>query len=204
MAELQLKKLLEYKSGVTTWNIGKEKSIIYQLVIGDKSYVGTTYEPRNRLNLHLGSLLNRKHHNNLIQSQFDKVEAFAVYLLEECNMQDRYDREKFYIYKISPKLNQEDYIKKWYASNDVKNKEFLFLGTLIYKVRTKKRLTLKDVGNATNIKWRDIRDFEKGKLIISKESINHVLKALGLTAMESNGVYCVTHFGKWGYKYLIC
>lgn len=179
MAEITLKKLLEHKNGITTWNISNEESIVYLMIIGNDSYVGATYQPKNRFRCHLNSLLEKKHSNPLIQNAFDKSQWLKIYLLEDCGHfldRSRFKREKYYILKIRPTLNREEFYKSFniYGIKD----ETKILPNIIKRIRKIKNKTLKSLEQKTNIEWRLIRDFEKGIINLPYKSVESLINEL--------------------------
>lgn len=71
-------------------------------LINNKMYIGSTVSPKNRKYEHFRSLTKGKHHSPHLQKSYDKYgkDKFAFYILEECNPEDRKQREldfiKFY------------------------------------------------------------------------------------------------------------
>ena len=189
-----MRKLLEFKDGEIIWNLGDEISIVYLLVIGDESYVGTTYQPRNRLNCHLGSLLKGKHQNPLIQNKFDETGSFIVYLLEDCRGDiNRFEREKYYIYKLQPTLNQEYYYKSWSFANMTKSEMLDLMCKIVRKVRLRTGYKFKGIEALTGIDWHLVSKFEKGCVELSIDEILLIFDILNINVYESNGCFYMTY-----------
>lgn len=202
MCSVIMKKLLEYKDGVANWTLGGESGIIYLLVIGNESYVGTTFQPRNRLNCHLGSLLKGKHQNSLIQNKFNKVGSFTAYLLENCRDElSRFAREKYYIHKLQPSLNNDCGFKEWNLSDMNKEEMLECICDIIYKVRIKTGYNLRDFEKVTGVERHLIKKFEKGIVAISIEDIIAMFNALNINVFIENGTYILRHYKV--YKHLI-
>ena len=204
MAEYDLRVLLDYKQGIATWNLGEVQNIVYLLVVGDETYVGTTYQPRNRFVIHLGSLQRKTHRNPLIQQAFDKTEALTIYLLEDCKENgDRYKREKHYIRQLKPTLNREHYYKEWSFSGLTKRESVRLLCDVITYVRKKKCVSLKQLADALNIDRKLIKRLERYDLKLSANDITRLLLCLGLTIHEADDKLHIRHYGHWSYKKLI-
>lgn len=190
-----MRKLLEFKDGEIIWNLGDEIGIVYLLVIGDESYVGTTYQPRNRLNCHLGSLLKGKHQNPLIQNKFDEIGSFIVYLLEDCRGNvNRFEREKYYIHKLQPRLNNEYYFKEWRLSNMNKEEMLRLVCKIIHNIKIKTGYSLKVFGSITGIEPKLIKEFEKEIVKISIDDIIVMFNALNINVFIENETFIIRHY----------
>lgn len=189
-----MKKLLQYQDGVITWNLGEEENIVYLLLIGNDKYIGTTSQPRNRLNAHLGSMLKGKHQNHLIQDKFNEVGSFVIYLLEECfDVVNRYEREKYHIYKLQPTLNVEQYYKEWSLSNMTQQEMLNTIRKIIHSVRIREKHTFKSIEHLTGIGCRSISKFEKGLINLSMDDIISLFHFFHLTVNVENDKFFIRH-----------
>lgn len=189
-----MRKLLEYKDNEISWNLGKEIDIVYLLVIGDEFYVGTTYQPRNRLNCHLGSLLKGKHQNKLIQEKFNEIGSFTIYLLEDCKgIKNRYEREKYYIHKFKPSLNQEYYYKSFSFANMTNSEMKKLMCKIVRRVRLRNGYKFKQMEKLTGIEWHLISKFEKGLIEISIKDILLIFDVLNINVYESDDCFYMTY-----------
>lgn len=190
-----MNKLLEYKDGVANWNLMEDVGIVYLLVIDDESYVGTTHQPRNRLTCHLSALLKGKHQNCLIQSKFDKIGSLVVYLLEVCNDDvRRFEREKYYIHKLQPRLNNEYYFKEWKLLNMNKEEMLRLVCEIIHNIRIKTGYSLKVFGSITGIEPKLIKEFEKEIVKISIDDIIVMFNALNINVFIENETFIIRHY----------
>ena len=80
---------------------------IYEIVINNKSYIGSSVSIKHRLKHHLWSLKNNKHHNRTMQNLFNKYGNDAVYydIVEYCKKDDLIDRESYHIQMRKPYIN---------------------------------------------------------------------------------------------------
>lgn len=194
MADVVLKKLLEHKNGTTIWNIGKEESIVYLLIIGEDSYIGATYQPKNRFRCHLNSLLEGKHSNPLMQSAFNKSQWLEIYLLEDCDDymdRSRFKREKYYILKLKPTLNREVFLKSFnlYWIED-ESKIFPYV---IKRIRKMKNKTFKLLEKRTNIEWRQIRDYEKFIIDLPQKNVELLISELNFEIHKRDNYWSVIY-----------
>lgn len=60
------------------------KSGIYQITIGNKSYVGSSRNIRNRIYAHISLLRKGKHHSQILQRCYDKYKTFEYKILLKC------------------------------------------------------------------------------------------------------------------------
>ena len=67
--------------------------------INDKRYIGQTYDLRYRWNIHKSDLNCERHHNNHLQSAWEKYGAdiFTYTILEECSLNIINEREIYWI-----------------------------------------------------------------------------------------------------------
>lgn len=82
-------------------------AVIYKIVntLNSKMYIGSSKNFKNRKMTHLRTLRKGKHHNIYLQRSFDKYgeSAFIFEIIETCDNQ--FDREKYWIDKLSPEYN---------------------------------------------------------------------------------------------------
>lgn len=101
-------------------------------VINNKKYIGQSIEIENRWCKHRSELKKGKHDNDYLQKSWNKYGGnnFKFYILEECNVKDLDDRERYYIdvyhaldenYGYNLKTGGQD--NNVVVSQDVKNKQ---------------------------------------------------------------------------------
>lgn len=61
-------------------------------------YVGASYDVENRFVNHFADLSRGKHHCKALQAIFDRdgIESFSCHLVEECDLENRFDREAYH------------------------------------------------------------------------------------------------------------
>jgi hypothetical protein len=83
------------------------KTYIYAIknVVNNKMYIGSSKSIKNRQYEHFYQLKNNKHHSSHFQKSYNKYgkDKFFFYILEECTIENRKEREIYYInlYKTS-------------------------------------------------------------------------------------------------------
>lgn len=80
-----------------------KKPAIYTIRFGDKYYIGSTSNVRERFTNHLGNLSNKTHRNRALQEEFDKNPALmsvdVQYVSEAVSREELFERENLLIYK---------------------------------------------------------------------------------------------------------
>lgn len=82
---------------------------IYQIVNtqNNKRYIGSSCDFKKRKNQHLKMLKNKTHHNNHLQNAWNKYKecSFKFEVLEECNLEQQFIREQYYLDNFKPEYN---------------------------------------------------------------------------------------------------
>lgn len=86
------------------------KSGIYKLSIGGHIYVGSSKNLANRLIEHRSDLNHNQHSNQFLQNCFNKYgkDNLEIDILEYCDPEIRFDREKYWIDTLKSDLNAVD------------------------------------------------------------------------------------------------
>ena len=85
----------------------KGKSGIYKISISKKTYIGSAVNLHRRLYVHMNSMIKGKHENQHLQRSYNKYGRCKIEIIEECSKEELLKREKFYIDKLKPNLNQK-------------------------------------------------------------------------------------------------
>ena len=84
---------------------------IYQIVNteNNKRYVGSSSNYKRRFSEHLKMLENNSHHSKHLQRAWNKYgkDVFKFELVEECELEQQFIREQFYIDTLSPEYNMD-------------------------------------------------------------------------------------------------
>ena len=182
MAEEKFKMLLHYSNGVATWNIGEERRIVYMLEVGDKSYIGSTKNARNRIKNHLALLIKNNHKNKLLQEEFDKKGTLKAFLLGsyEPNI-ELLNREKYYIDKMKPNCNIQKLSESRGLYKDFDSSKHLFkIGQQIAEIRKSKGLTQEQLHVLTGLDRANIAKIENGRYNTGIDIIGKIADALGV------------------------
>lgn len=89
----------------------KNVCCIYQIIIQNKSYVGSTVDLNSRLSGHRNDLLKKKHHSAFLQNIFNKYGKDHIYFTVLYNFENRVSKlerllkEKEYIELLNPEFN---------------------------------------------------------------------------------------------------
>lgn len=78
-----LEKAGEYKDGSLIWFTKKEENVVYLLMIGKDSYIGSSKNLHRRFSQHLSSLKSGKCMSKSLQNAFNSIGGFSVYILEK-------------------------------------------------------------------------------------------------------------------------
>lgn len=85
---------------------GRQKSGIYGILIGNRTYIGST--KRNiwvRIKEHERLLIKNKHYNRNIQSAFNKIQDVVFFVIEYCEPENVCRREQYFIDRWEPTMN---------------------------------------------------------------------------------------------------
>lgn len=88
----------------------REKSGIYKLSLGGHIYIGSSKNLYARLAEHRGDLIYKKHSNDFLQRAFNKhgLDAAEFDIIEYCDPEVRFEREKFWINELKADMNLQD------------------------------------------------------------------------------------------------
>ena len=84
----------------------RQKPGIYCILIGNRTYIGST--KRNiwvRIKEHERLLKKNKHYNKNIQEAYNKVNDIIFFVIEYCKLEDVCEREQYFIAKWNPNMN---------------------------------------------------------------------------------------------------
>jgi len=88
----------------------REKSGIYKLSLGGHIYIGSSKNLYARLAEHRGDLIYKHHSNEFLQKAFNKygLDATEFDIIEYCDPEIRFEREKFWINELKADMNLQD------------------------------------------------------------------------------------------------
>ena len=82
---------------------------IYQIInlVNGKRYIGSSKDLYYRLSKHIQDLNRDSHVNNYLQNSWSKYgkDSFEYGILEYCKIENKFDREQYYINSLSPEYN---------------------------------------------------------------------------------------------------
>lgn len=87
-----------------------DKSGIYKLSIGGHIYIGSSKNLGAKLSEHKVDLFNGNHANDFLQKVFNKYgsDNLDIEIVEYCNPEVRFDRERYWIAKLEADMNLSD------------------------------------------------------------------------------------------------
>lgn len=98
-------KIGEYCDGEMVWVSPKNENIVYVIMFGDESYIGSSINIRNRFQSFISVLKRGKSGSKKVQSAFDRNYGFDLYAIEFTDRDNLREKEEFYINTMSPSLN---------------------------------------------------------------------------------------------------
>ena len=102
-------KIGEYRDGKMSWLSTKKDNIVYLIMFGAESYVGSSKDIHRRFSQYVPALRRGKYEAEKVQNAFNLSKGFDVYALEFADRDSLRKREEFYIKEMSPSLNTRTY-----------------------------------------------------------------------------------------------
>lgn len=102
-------KVGEYRNGEMIWISPKKENIVYLIMFGNESYIGSSINIRRRFNQYVPALTKGKYEAQKMQNAFNTKRSFDVYALEFADRDSLRKREEFYIKEMNPSLNTRTY-----------------------------------------------------------------------------------------------
>jgi len=110
-------KIGEYRNGEMVWISPKIENIVYLIIIGDESYIGSSINIRNRFQSFISVLKRGKLKSNKVQYAFDRHYAFDLYAIEFADRDNLRKKEEFYINTKHPSLNTKTHADYLYRDS---------------------------------------------------------------------------------------
>lgn len=110
-------KIGEYREGEMIWVSPKNENIVYVIMLGGESYIGSSINIRNRFQSFVSFLKRGLHRSKKVQSAFDKIGGFDLYAIEFSDKDHLREREEFYINTMHPSLNTRTHADYWYRDS---------------------------------------------------------------------------------------
>ena len=110
-------KIGEYREGEMIWVSPKNENIVYVIMFGGESYIGSSINIRNRFQSFVSFLKRGLHGSKKVQSAFDKSGGFDLYAIEFSDKDHLREREEFYINTMQPSLNTRTHADYWYRDS---------------------------------------------------------------------------------------
>ena len=107
-------KIGEYRDGKMSWLSTKKDNIVYLIMFGAESYVGSSKEIHRRFSQYVPALRRGKYEAEKVQNAFNLSKGFDVYALEFADRDSLRKREEFYINTMHPSLNTRTRADYWY------------------------------------------------------------------------------------------
>lgn len=102
----ELEKVAEFKNGELNWLEGRDINAVYVILVGNEYYIGSSHYTYLRIGQHLHHLKSGVHHSGKLQTKFNKIGEFEVYVLERGIEREKLQyREYEYIRSLKPSLN---------------------------------------------------------------------------------------------------
>ena len=98
-------KIGEFRDGEMKWSLSRSLNIVYLIIIGDDSYVGSAKNIHRRFSQYISALRKGKYQAKKIQEAFDKNKSFDVYALDHPNNEFLRRSESRFIKDLNPTLN---------------------------------------------------------------------------------------------------
>ena len=110
-------KIGEYREGEMIWVSPKNENIVYVIMFGGESYIGSSINIRNRFQSFVSFLKRGLHGSKKVQSAFYKSGGFDLYAIEFSDKDHLREREEFYINTMQPSLNTRTHADYWYRDS---------------------------------------------------------------------------------------
>lgn len=85
------------------------KSVVYKITnnINNKFYIGSAKDFKRRIGNHISALNRGTHYNKYLQRAWNKYgqSCFIISIVEECELEEQYVREQYYIDILNPIYN---------------------------------------------------------------------------------------------------
>jgi len=111
-------KIGEYHDGRMIWLSPKKENIVYLIMFGDESYIGSSKNIHRRISQYLPALKRGKYDADRVQQAFDKNKGFDLYAIEFSDFESLRERERFYINTLNPTLNTRTSVSSSYREKD--------------------------------------------------------------------------------------
>lgn len=175
-------KIGECRDGRMIWLSPKKENIVYLIMFGEESYIGSSKNIRRRFSQYVPALTRGKYEAEKVQAAFNKNKGFDVYAIEITSTEDPdklRDREHFYLKTLNPSLNSRTNVSYTYRNVDPNtakkkpNKTELkgietYITTSAYerlnKLKDSIGRLIRDMVKDAIIFWLDVQD---GKIVIS-------------------------------------
>lgn len=165
-----------------------KKGTIYKITNKNNGlvYIGqTVQELKRRWRSHKSHLMSHTHHNELLQRVYDKhgFDVFSIELLEECNVKDIDERERYWI-SYYDSTNHEKGYNFESGGNELKK----------HSPDTIKKFILHSRGENNKLSPENVIDIKKK--IINGYSISSIAKEFHVTI---HCIYRIKHLDNWAY-----
>ena len=111
------KKIGEYRNGVMTWLSSDITNVVYLIMFGCESYIGSSINVHSRFQSFISSLKREKCVSMKVQNAFDKNCSFDLYAIEFTNSDNLREKEEFYINTMHPSLNTKTHADYLYRDS---------------------------------------------------------------------------------------
>lgn len=98
-------KIGEFREGRMVWLSEKKENIVYLIMFGDESYIGSSINIHNRFQAFVSFLKRGLHGSKKVQSAFNGNCGFDLYAIEFSDKDHLREKEEYYINTMHPSLN---------------------------------------------------------------------------------------------------
>ena len=98
-------KIGEYRDEEMIWVSPKYENIVYIIMFGVESYIGSSINIHNRFQAFVSHLKRGNLESKKVQNAFDRNSVFDLYAIEFTDKENLRKREEFYINTMHPSLN---------------------------------------------------------------------------------------------------